>query len=73
MVEFREKDNKLARRCIVYKLKDFLPNPDVPKMVQKREPFLDGTLREVGFGKSFAYKQYTSGLTYYPFHYIEEE
>ena len=41
---------------IVYKLRDFLPNPDVPKMVQKREPFLNGTLREVGFGKSFAYK-----------------
>jgi len=30
----------------------------VPKMVQYREPFLNGTLLEVGFGKSFAYKLY---------------
>ena len=33
---------------------------DVPKTVQDYEPFLNGTLREVGFGKSFAYKTYTS-------------
>jgi len=31
---------------------------DVPKMGQYRDPFLNGTLLEVGFGKSFAYKTY---------------
>ena len=28
------------------------------KMGQKRDPFLYGTLRKVGFGNSFAYKLY---------------
>ena len=57
----REKEEPEKKRSnSVYKLRDFLPNPDVPKMVQYREPFLYGTLREVGFGKSFAYKHYYS-------------
>ena len=31
---------------------------DVPKMVQYREPFFNGTLQEVGFGNSFVYTLY---------------
>ena len=41
---------------------------DVPKMGQKRDPFLNGTLREVGFGKAFAYKRWHShSLPFYGF------
>jgi len=46
---------------------------DVPKMGQKYDPFLYGTLREVGFGKSFAYKHYVSDrfALFLIFNYIE--
>ena len=39
----------------------------MPKSVQYREPILNGTLREVGFGKSFAYKLYNLSLNFIHF------